>query len=81
MWDYEFARAIKSKPSNDFDRVWYKATYSDGDWLLLGGQLRFSGDAVRYCYQARRRALTNGLEAWALLDVKQNGILILDVIG
>ena len=103
MWDYDLAKAIKEKPSNDFDRAWYKATYQGGSWHLMGGQLRFSGDKVRYCYQARwepklivrksiydvadvelvweERNLVNGLEAWVLLDKKQNRILILDVVG
>lgn len=83
MWDYDLAKAIKARPSNDFDREWYKATYSNGYWLLLGGKLRFSRNNVRYCYQARTARLypKNGMEVWALLDIKQNKILILDVIG
>lgn len=83
MWDYDLANAIKSKPPDDLDRVWYKATYSSGYWLLMGGKLRFTGGAVKYCYSARNVKLhpENGMQTWVLLDKKQNRILILDVVG
>lgn len=81
MWEYDLAKAIKKTPANEFDRVWYKAVYSGGSWLLMGGQLRFSGASVRYTLQAKDRTLADGLEAWVLFDHKQNGILVLDVIG
>ncbi len=83
MWDYDLAKAIKARPSDDFERVWYKAVYSGGSWYLMGGRLRFSGDAVLYCASARTAKLypRNGMETWVLFDQKQNKILILDVIG
>jgi hypothetical protein len=80
MWDYDFANAIRQKNTNEYHRAFYKATYSGGKWNVLGGQLAFSGDAVKYC-RAAGSVFADGDTAWCLLDVTSGKILIIDLVG
>lgn len=80
MWEYDLAAALKKTKENEFQRAFYKATYSSGKWYLFGGQLAFSGDSVKYC-RAAGTTFDDGDAAWSILDVASGKLLIIDLVG
>lgn len=80
MWEYDLAAALKRVDKNEFQRMFYKATYSSGKWTLFGGQLGFAGDKVKYC-RAAGSSFSDGDSAWCILDPTSGTILIIDLVG